>query len=379
MILKINITQNTFKNILEIKRDLDKGIAYQIQTAIKDQLTSDIYSQIGIDNVKRLKLIANTHEDLSLKNILDKQYLQVTFVHIDMTIEKGIQIDHFSSNENIIFGHFDWKKQINESAPTVVKKELKTVNKYSIKAGLLIDSSVFEIFRSEINICRCENRYLSPSQSFRYRTSVLFFMCWICGETYICHCYKDIIGKITDDKKAELPKFKIKSSICHLCSERPSKENYAGYYARMIHKIEDIPFLTARNDARRKLGIPLIGERWKNETTLYKMIVSLYPQYTIRREHSPDWLRKQRFDIFIVELNIAIEYQGEQHFRPVSLFGGEEGFERTKERDVLKRKLSKQNGVEIIFIKYNQRITESLITYKVDEIIRNRNRSCNID
>lgn len=42
-------------------------------------------------------------------------------------------------------------------------------------------------------------------------------------------------------------------------------------------------------------------------------------------------------DIFIPELNLAVEYQGAQHFKAVPLFGGDEGLKKAKERDKIKK------------------------------------------
>ena len=49
-------------------------------------------------------------------------------------------------------------------------------------------------------------------------------------------------------------------------------------------------------------------------------------------------------------LGLAFEYNGQQHYKPVSLFGGEEGFKQTQERDKLKSKLCAENGVILIYL-----------------------------
>lgn len=46
---------------------------------------------------------------------------------------------------------------------------------------------------------------------------------------------------------------------------------------------------------------------------------------------------KQRFDFYLTDLNISIEYQGKQHFEPVKKFGGYKGLYATQERDARKR------------------------------------------
>ena len=74
------------------------------------------------------------------------------------------------------------------------------------------------------------------------------------------------------------------------------------------------------------------------------------------------------YDIFISGLNIAIEYQGKQHFEPVDFFGGEEGYKKTVERDKLKRKLSEENGIKLVYINYWEDVTIDLIKEKIESI-----------
>lgn len=68
-------------------------------------------------------------------------------------------------------------------------------------------------------------------------------------------------------------------------------------------------------------------------------------------------------------MKVAIEYQGKQHFEPVEIFGGKENFEKQKERDVLKKKLSDENGIKLVYINYWEDITAELIREKVEEAI----------
>lgn len=78
-----------------------------------------------------------------------------------------------------------------------------------------------------------------------------------------------------------------------------------------------------------------------------------------------DWLTRKNsgrmsFDFFIPSLNIAIEYQGKQHFEKVDRFGGEEGLRLTKERDAYKRDICRENGVKLIYFipyKYEKYMT----------------------
>jgi len=64
------------------------------------------------------------------------------------------------------------------------------------------------------------------------------------------------------------------------------------------------------------------------------------------------YCRKLPFDFYIPELNTCIEYDGQQHFEPLNIFGGDETFENQKKRDKLKNQYCKKNGIKLIRIPY---------------------------
>ena len=41
---------------------------------------------------------------------------------------------------------------------------------------------------------------------------------------------------------------------------------------------------------------------------------------------------------------MAIEYDGQQHYKPIEKFGGEKAFEKTKFRDVIKNNYCKERA-----------------------------------
>lgn len=111
--------------------------------------------------------------------------------------------------------------------------------------------------------------------------------------------------------------------------------------------------------------------KWKTEELVYKYIKKLYKGYNIIYQHRPFFLKgktggQMSYDIFIADLNIAIEYQGKQHFEPIDFFGGKEGFKKTVIRDELKRMLSIQNGVKLIYIYYWENISLELLKQKIN-------------
>jgi len=66
------------------------------------------------------------------------------------------------------------------------------------------------------------------------------------------------------------------------------------------------------------------------------------------------------FDFFLPEHNLCIEYNGVQHYKPVSFFGGELGLIGTKKRDFIKSKFCYENNIKLIVIKYNEFVEEKL-------------------
>lgn len=65
-------------------------------------------------------------------------------------------------------------------------------------------------------------------------------------------------------------------------------------------------------------------------------------------------------DFYLPEYNVAIEYQGEQHFRPIIKFGGQQDFELRKKRDEIKNKLCKKHEIPIIYLRKNINETDLL-------------------
>lgn len=73
--------------------------------------------------------------------------------------------------------------------------------------------------------------------------------------------------------------------------------------------------------------------------------------------------RKLPFDFYIPELNICIEYDGEQHFKAVDHFGGEEGLKIRQFHDQIKTNYCKHNNIPLIRIKYDENIEEKLNSF----------------
>jgi len=170
-------------------------------------------------------------------------------------------------------------------------------------------------------------------------------------------------------RTVELLKYAVyRDGICHLCvADASGSEAAAQMYGDDIQIFENIYMdqlmreghdkRTARAEVQRRLGI----SRWKSEAELYQIVKGMFPEEVVQREASPVWLGRQRLDIYISKLKLAIEYQGAQHFAPVAMFGGDAGLVRARERDALKKRLCAENGVELLYVHHGDPLSSPAI------------------
>ena len=203
----------------------------------------------------------------------------------------------------------------------------------------------------------------------------------ISGDKMFCDCHREAHEAILAAVAVEAPSFVEDSwphrvltllrnadyadGLCHFCIGRqhgedaigdwygPQITQHYGPYVDLLVRRDGMDARTARAEAKRRLSI----SRWTREDELYRLVERLFPARTIRREASPPWLGRQRLDIYLPELKLAIEHQGEQHYRPVEAFGGTEAFARTQERDERKRALCAQNGVTVVDVRFDAPLT----------------------
>ncbi|MBR2786758.1 MAG: hypothetical protein IKD76_04615 [Clostridia bacterium] len=104
----------------------------------------------------------------------------------------------------------------------------------------------------------------------------------------------------------------------------------------------------SENIYRIKHDLPPVGEGWISESLLYHQIKSAFPKTVVEQHSRPNFLGMQHYDVYIPEYKIALEFQGDQHFTPIEVFGGEDALARRKALDEKKREISAKNGVKQI-------------------------------
>ncbi len=102
----------------------------------------------------------------------------------------------------------------------------------------------------------------------------------------------------------------------------------------------------------------------KGEKSIEKYLITNKIKY--KKQH---WFSDCRnilplpFDFYLEDYNILIEYDGEQHFRSVVIFGGDDGFKRLQHNDNIKNKYCEQNRIPLLRISYLENINEKLSNY----------------
>ncbi|GGF84262.1 hypothetical protein GCM10011338_40710 [Alteromonas lipolytica] len=122
------------------------------------------------------------------------------------------------------------------------------------------------------------------------------------------------------------------------------------------------------NITRQEFGFKKVGEGWVSETLLYQIIARMFPDLEIIRHHRPDWLEGLELDIYIPSLQLGIEYQGQQHYQPISIWGGKSALIALQERDDRKRKLCKALDITLMEVDFTEPLTNEHIDNRLKEL-----------
>lgn len=98
------------------------------------------------------------------------------------------------------------------------------------------------------------------------------------------------------------------------------------------------------------------GRHNKAECRLWRRLKEKYPQIILIHEyHNKDYFGKKSIDIFFEGKNIAVEYQGGEHFVPIKMFGGYKKFIEISNRDIKKYEECKNNGIKLFYFTEEKR------------------------
>lgn len=92
------------------------------------------------------------------------------------------------------------------------------------------------------------------------------------------------------------------------------------------------------------------GER-EIEEYLNKHNIEYVYQYTFDECKN---VRPLPFDFYLPSINTCIEYDGEQHYKPINFFGGLNKFKKNQYNDSIKNQYCKDNNITLLRIKYDE-------------------------
>jgi hypothetical protein len=77
---------------------------------------------------------------------------------------------------------------------------------------------------------------------------------------------------------------------------------------------------------------------------------------------------KLRCDFYLPVFNTVIEFNGLQHYQPVSVFGGLAGFMKNQKRDVIKYEYLNSAGIGLIIVRYDNENIHDYLKGKIKEL-----------
>ena len=179
---------------------------------------------------------------------------------------------------------------------------------------------------------------------------------------------------------SQYPKIHMDGSICPKCSGRNKDTKDFIDQAKKTHGEKYDYSMTEYKGARQKvfIGCPIHGTFLQDaanhlngagcpsckESKGEKLLSELLKNLNILFERQKTFIdctnepgigvqcKKLPYDFYIPSMNAVIEYDGEQHFMPVTAFGGQPAFERLQRLDKIRNQYCKKNGIKLIRIPY---------------------------
>ena len=156
--------------------------------------------------------------------------------------------------------------------------------------------------------------------------------------------------KLSELKKLTLEEFIDKANKVHNYKYTYSKTNYNKSNEKiLITCFNHGDFYQEANSHFRGIGCPLCNAS-KGEQVI-KAILDKYNIKYIREYKIPNQIYKFRYDFYLPDYHLLIEFHGRQHYEPVEAFGGEEEFKNILFRDACKRELA--NLLKLHLLEFN--------------------------
>lgn len=370
----------------------DDGLARALSRGLRENAEIRIRESLG-DRFVSLKIVAEVPAEESLKRACDRLGFRVNLRLLQVDVDRAASdsIDGFALTSGVRVGRYGWDGGFAVLPLPERVSILATRTRFVVRScQLLVPLPNRDHDAKLVRDCNCALALLHPLPRHCLWGRVVVWRCGVCERKYLCNCSMGLVefyatrkGFSNTDSAALLEQCSYRQDICHLCRGVLSSTIYRSpmYGGSDVHNLY-YPYINQRmvlrsldqhdaeNEVRDALGVPRIGEGWISESLLAGLIRALFPDLLVERQASPHWLERQRFDIYLPEIGLAVEYQGEQHFEAVEIFGGAEGFRKTVERDHAKRARSMAAGVEVVEFRYDEPLTEGFVLLRLAPIIQ---------
>ena len=156
--------------------------------------------------------------------------------------------------------------------------------------------------------------------------------------------------------------FITKAKLIHKCKYDYSKVQYVNKKTPVIIICDKHgEFLQKPMHHLRKCGCPQCNES-KGEQLIKEFLdnkgINYIKQKTFQKCKIVNLLP---FDFYLPDYNLCIEYDGEQHFKPIKKFGGVERFKKQQITDKIKTSFCLDNNIGLIRIKFDEKLEEKLL------------------
>lgn len=99
----------------------------------------------------------------------------------------------------------------------------------------------------------------------------------------------------------------------------------------------------------------------KGEIRIDKYLKETHISFETQKSFPDSEIPRLKFDFYLPEFNLLIEFNGKQHYSPIAFYGGRKKFKRQQQIDVLKKSFASQNGYRFLVIPYNEESPMALI------------------
>jgi hypothetical protein len=289
----------------------------------------------------------------------------------------------------------EWSEN-NDFTPDSVSPASRLVVLWKcIKFGHEIEASINIRVQSGCTVCN--NRKVNSTNSISLLTDIMKYwdyskntlnpeklkvgsvkkVYWICSKGH--SDYRKINAFIIRGKCSYCTGMKLSGEKClktthpKLCKEWSSlnilgPENYSQGSAKKVYWIcpkgHSDYFSIINSRTQHKSGCPKCNAS-KGELMIEKILIKNDINYISEKRISCN-NKSLRFDFYLSNYHVAIEFDGEQHFKPVKVFGGESGLNLAKLNDSYKDMYCRDNGISLLRIYYldmNRKHIEELIKF----------------